>query len=383
MSAVPTDTAGPYAAHRGAARVVGLYGDPDVSWSIVLEARLRHHVDVDEAGSALEDLVSRHPHLGPVPSSAIVPEADLPAARDDLANRVYTVPEPLVRCVLGEDGRTVLLACHHGVADGIGLLGLLGAVVGLDLRSGARGISEATSGTGFARRAVSRFREAALRPPQRLHPVRGSGAAPGRGDWLVSRAVTSPLSTAVLVAAARRAVHEWNGAESAGTRRRPVVLAIGASRRPSGSQPSPDRQAAYLRLADVPYPLTVHDARELLRQTPPEPTFPATTGLGIGPLLTRALASRLGSTLLLSNLADVRSLVEIDRLAFFPATGGPSAVAVGLATVAGRSTLTVRARRRDFTEAAATELGDLFSAALTEVAPPDGGVTFTGAGQGQ
>ena len=363
-------TEGASAAHREAERVVGLYGDPDVSWSIVMEAHLARPVDPAAFVLALRRVVAAHPHLGPSPLVSVVPGDAVLAAREAIANGLFTPDQPLVRGAVDEAGTHVVVGCHHGVADGLGLLGLLGAALDLDLRSSALGIAEQESSQSFARRSLARLREAALTPPQRLRRVPAS--SPARGDWLYSRSVTPPMGTAALVAAARAATDAWNGTRGAGPRR-PVVLAIGASRRTDSGRPEPDRQTAYLRLEDVPAGVDLSGARSILRNTEPEPTFPATTGLGIGPMITRALSSRLGSTMLLSNVGDVLGGegdggVGLESLAFFPATGGPSAVAVGLVTANGRTELTVRAARRDFSEGAAEALVDHLAQAWVDVA---------------
>ena len=52
-----------------ARRVVGLYGDPDVTWSIVLELDLAVAVTVAGVTARLVAITSSHPHLGPVAPS--------------------------------------------------------------------------------------------------------------------------------------------------------------------------------------------------------------------------------------------------------------------------------------------------------------------------
>jgi hypothetical protein len=125
------------------------------------------------------------------------------------------------------------------------------------------------------------------------------------------------------------------------------VLAVGASRR-IDPRPAPDRQTAYLRLrADADLP--PDDVAALLTALPPEPDFPETSAGGIGPLVTRALRSRLGATATLSNLGLLEG--PLTSAAMYPALNGPHAVGVGLATAGDTTTLTLRTRRRDLTAA--------------------------------
>ena len=76
----------------------------------------------------------------------------------------------------------------------------------------------------------------------------------------------------------------------------------------------------------------------------PEPDFPETSARGIGPWVTHLLRGRLGATALLSNLG-VLEAPGLGSVAMFPATSGPRAVAVGLATAGGTTTLSLRTRR--------------------------------------
>jgi hypothetical protein len=54
----------------------------------------------------------------------------------------------------------------------------------------------------------------------------------------------------------------------------------------------------------------------------------------------------------------------VTSLAFFPQCSGPSGVAVGVVSTAAATSLTVRARRRDFTVEAAADLLDRLVAAV-------------------
>ena len=77
----------------------------------------------------------------------------------------------------------------------------------------------------------------------------------------------------------------------------------------------------------------------------------------------RALAPRLGSTLLVSHLGAVTAPAA-SELAFYPVTAGGTGVSAGLLTHGGGTTLTLRARARQWDEAA---LGGLLDDALTVI----------------
>lgn len=70
----------------------------------------------------------------------------------------------------------------------------------------------------------------------------------------------------------------------------------------------------------------------------------------------RLVAEQLGSTLLVSNLGVLSGPPELSAVAFFPKQYGRSPVALGAATVAGTSTLSLRVSARDFGHADAERL---------------------------
>ena len=147
---------------------------------------------------------------------------------------------------------------------------------------------------------------------------------------------------------------EWNASQGRRSRR-PVVIAVGASKRDHNTAPSPDRDTAYLRLADVRVS-TSEEARRLIMATPPEPDFPISTGWGVAPLVTKMLRKRLGSSALVSNLGRVDGRGIVDHIVLFPCATGPSGVAVGLTSVDDTTNLLVRVRRADLSERAAQEI---------------------------
>ncbi len=279
---------------------------------------------------------------------------DLPTVRDRFASAPYERGAPLIRVAAG--GPVLLIAAHHGALDGLGLLSLLGILLDVPVSSGARGIGERTGGKPFALSALQRLAEALFAPPGRITPHGGFAAA---GD--VFAAADEPclrLGAAGFVAAAAHATERWNRAHGARTAR--VVAALGASRRP-GAAPEPVHDSAFFRLrlrrgADV---------AAVLAAQPPEPDFPARSSR-LARLGTRLLAGRLGSTFLVSNLGVVSAGEKVRTLAFHPAASGRSGVAFGVATTGGRTTVTVRARRKDFDEAAAVRLLGEFRAAVRD-----------------
>jgi hypothetical protein len=324
-------------------RVVGLYGDPTVSWSILLEAELGAAApEPEKLRARLAAAIQQHSHLGAVPGIERI--TDLAGVRDRFAAAPYERGAPLVRVAVGES--TLLIAAHHGALDGLGLLALLGILLDVPVSSAARGIGERTGGKPFALSALQRLAEALFAPPGRIAPEHGQAAV---GDVFV--ACDEPalrLGAAGFVAAAASATERWNRAHGVRTAR--VVAALGASRR-SGAAPEPVHDSAFFRLR-LPRGA---DVAAVLRAQPPEPDFPARSSR-LARLGTRLLASRLGSTFLVSNLGVVSTGDTVRTLAFYPAASGRSGVAFGVATTGGQTTVTVRARHKDFDAAAAARL---------------------------
>ncbi len=282
----------------------------------------------------------------------MVVSGDRAQALDEAANLPYGNHDALLRVKLADGGRVLVLAAHHGVIDGLGLMGVAAAVTGLPLTSGARGVPSDAEPSGFARRSVGRLAEALVAPPVRL------AASPrgGDGDWLLAREVVAPhAGTATLVLGATETVRAWNAGRRT-TGRRPV-LALGLSRRPGDPTPAPDRDTAYSRVP-VATLSTREDAARVVAETRPEPAFPVTDGRGWGPRLARLLSSRLGSTMLVSNLGLVAN-DGVERVDFWPVATGPAGVCLGLASSPGVTSLTLRARRSWFDQAQATRLMDL------------------------
>jgi hypothetical protein len=358
--AVVTAAAGVDPAVLQARRVVGLYGDPDVTWSVVLAFRTTSALDADSVRARAEELVDAQPHLGAAPAAELFDPADEPAILHRFANEPYADHDPLLRVGLATDGRELVVAAHHGAIDGLGLLGAASALIGEPLESSARGICPEAEPRGFVRRGVRRLGEAVLSPPARIGGDRG--APTERGDWLVDRRVDArrPGSAALVRAAVDLVRRAPVG------RRGRLVVSMGLSRRPGSPVPAPDRDTAYVRLrADGVR--SVDDARALVAGTPPEPAFPVTDGGGLAPRLTRLLSHRLGATVLVSNLGLVDS-AAVESVSFWPVPTGPYGVALGLASSPTSTTLTLRARRGWFSEVAATRLADVAAESLRSAA---------------
>ena len=336
----------------GAARaVVGWYGDPTISWSVLLRATLDSPADPALVGERLAAMVRRYPHLGAVPAVQAADSGQLPALLARFADEPYADGCPLVRVAVGTEEPVLAVAAHHGVTDGLGLLALLGDALGTTLTSAARGIGERAARSSFAATAARRLVEALFRPPARIAARGGSDAA---GDVL--REVEVPaaaVGTGTLVAATARAVESWN--RWSGTRTGRQVAGLGLSRR-GGERLTPELDSAFVRLA-LPGDPSGATVRRMIAKCRPEPAYPHTRSAA-PQAVTRALARRLGSTFLVSNLGRVQAAAGVRSLAFHPAASGRSGVAIGAVTAGAITTITIRARRSDFDDSAAGKLLD-------------------------
>lgn len=348
--------------------VVGLYGDPTVSWSIALDATPVDALDPLVVAERAQELAEAHPHLGrtPLVRSLGAVNGDAAEVLRDLLDAPYGDHDPLLRIGLGADGHRIVVAAHHGAVDGLGLVAALGSVAGLRLVSSAKGIGGEASRASFALSSATRLREAAVSPPNRIvRSASREGSKSARGDVTARHDMRrARANTARAVFASLRAVVDRNRAAGGSTDR--LVVAIGASRR-DGTSASPDRDTAYLRLR-LPASSTPETVRRVLAETLPEPTFPARTGGGWAAVATRTLRHRLGSTLLVSNLGLVEGAVV--SVAFYPAAAGDRALAVGVASTSTHTTVTVRMPRMDFDAETADEL---CKAIATRLARPAAG----------
>jgi hypothetical protein len=331
-----------------------LSGHPDVSWSVVLDATVAVAPALEAVAEGLHSLFESRPWLGLSPIVREVDRQEVDASRSELADTRYRPDTPLVRVVLaagpGEKPGHVLLAAHHAVSDGLGLLTLLGTALGHDVHSRARGLrADANTRSPFALAAARRLAEATLQPCDRVRPMNGDRDA--TGDLLLHRHVgAGNVRSADLIASTARAIVGWNG----GRRPRRLVLSLGASRRP-GEGADVEDDSAYLRVT-VTSPRAARIAKAIAEATP-EPAAPADSGSAwlarAARFVPSALSARMGSTALVSSLGTVTAPALVRAIAFYPVAHGRSGVAIGHATIGSTSVVTLRCRRRDFSEAAA------------------------------
>ncbi|RNL64934.1 hypothetical protein EFK50_02835 [Nocardioides marmoriginsengisoli] len=342
-------------AGRQAHEVVGLYGDPDTTWGICLELGLAATPDPAEAADRLAALVAEHPHLGPAPRVEVVPATEWAERRERAAAAPYAAGGELVRVLLDGE-RRLLVAAHHGVCDGLGLLAIARAACGVEVVAHARGIGDRAAPRSFLRSSIGRLAEAVLRPPPRFgsHQV-----APAKGEHLViSSLPRTGTGTADLALAVGAVFRAWSG----DSRKHPLLVA-GASRRATGML-APDRQTAYLRFRLDPS-WGRDAARAAFAAVLPEPEFPETSAGGIGPRVTRMLRSRLGGTAQISNLGVVEA-AGLEYAAMFPALSGPRAFAVGLVSTGTATTVSLRTRATEFSASDTAALLDLLVAELAQ-----------------
>jgi hypothetical protein len=286
-----------------------------------------------------------------------------------VANEPYADGGALVRVALPTSGE-VIVAAHHAVLDGLGLVAVLGLVLGADLGTTARGVGAAARRVSVLRRLAYpavRMGEAAFRPPARIAHRPGTEE---RGDRLVATSIGGAVSTSGLVAAAAEAVQRWNS--TAGSPASRVVVAVGASLRP-GRPLAIGRAAAWFRVEVAPG-MTVEGVRRAMQERGPEPP-PATAALRAARAsgLAARMERRTGSTLLVSNLGGVLPEGVVMGAEFYPSAHGRSGFAVGAVRADAGTTLTARARRSDFTEEEATRfLALVAECAASACRDPDG-----------
>ena len=336
---------------RHAHEVVGLYGDPASTWGICVELAFSDSLDVERIRQRADQLVVDYPHLGSTPTVSRSVDVQWETTRAGLASTPFTAGAPLVRLAVDESCRRILIAAHHGVCDGLGLVAIADRLTERCITSKARGIGDRAASRHFLASSLRRLSEAALQPPARFF---GTGAQESGGPevLLTCRLDVQRKGTVELCHALVQVFAAW---PSPGRRRRRPLFLMGASRRRAGVL-EPDRQTAYLRFPLHPnWP--VSRIREEFARLEPEPDFPETSAGGLGPFVTRLLRNRLGATALLSNLGVLEGN-GLQSVAMFPAVSGPRAVAVGISTTSSTTTLTLRTRSQDFTRAEAQELLD-------------------------
>jgi hypothetical protein len=341
------------AAVEQARRVVGLYGDPTISWSIGLQAELAEPVTTAALTERLGAVVAEFPHLGASPDVHSIEADQLDETTTRFLDDQYGDRDPLLRLATTVDGRQLVIAAHHGAVDGLGLLAVVGRLVDASVGSDSRGIGARRSSQAFVASSMRRLGEAVFAPPSRFAPEVVTSSSATAGDVVgVRHLAVTKADTGLVTAAACQAMRDWNAAHGQPTRR--IVVAVGASRRMAA--PTPDRDTAYLRIVVDP-PGHAGQIGADLASAEPEPDFPVTRGSwNLAPLATRMLRNRLGSSLFVSNLGRLASGGLLRRVAFFPAAAGPRAVAVGVASTEEATTVTVRMARSSFTDSSAERL---------------------------
>lgn len=300
-----------------------LSADPHGSWSIAVSATFSEPLDRELVQERARDVSAREPALGPAADVRTAGDGPIDPLVEDFCSTPYAPGGPAYRVAVS--GSTVLVAIHHGVADGLGLLGLLGELTGRTIRSSARGLPERVE---YGRRPPGLLQKLA-RPSGRLE--RGGGAA--ESITRLSVEIERPL-TEWVSATCRELGPRLDG------KRLPLRVAVGASHRP-GSYPVIEDRSAFLEIEPEP-PYAGEELSVLLRDTRPR-TVAGTPALAPPAALMRVVGARLGPTVLVSSLAQVSDEGgTLGEIAFFPVAYGRSGLAVGLASVNGLTSVSLR-----------------------------------------
>lgn len=318
----------------------GWVADPSITWRILLTADLVAPPHPHDVRTALAALYAAQGWAG---VGSVVTGDDVEALRRSLGE------VPGAGLVVGLAGPTIVVSAHHSRVDGLGLLAVLTALTGGLVSSSARGVADRPSGSGFVGTVGRRLLEVAAAPPARIAGSQRSTHA--RGDVYLATDVPGEHRTSDLVHAAAGAVVAHNGAR----RTRHVAIAVGVSRA-GGDQTQIADRSALLRLRDVER-LDRQDVRAALAVAPTQHLGGTSAGSGGGAVMRlglKALAPRLGSTLLVSHLGTV-SAPGVDHLAFHPVTAGGTGLSLGAVTlgqvgpVGASTTITLRGRGRSWT----------------------------------
>ena len=338
------------------------FPDRRTGWVVVAAASLEEppaglderlhalHLAVPMVGARLRGEVWR-PGSPPEPLVVDGEPLGVPA----LLDRFRLAEEPPLRVLVGAGGTRVAVACHHAAFDGLGLVGLLAALLGGPL-PGPPGAATAPRPPAELRGLLGRL----ARPADRVAP--SPGGAPARDALAVHELVlTGRQVTAHLAAAAVAAAGARNARLARPWRR--VGLNLGLAG-PSGPAGPPSQGGA----GGVAGNLSRYRRVDLVAGEPVEPAVTAALGSPREPIdqvwsprlgrLLGPVARRGSDSLLVSNLGR-RAVPGATRLDFFPVARGRSAVAVGAAGLAG-GTSTVSLRARDLSsEDAAALLADI------------------------
>jgi hypothetical protein len=354
----------PAAASRNALALLR-FPDRRTGWVVVAAASLEEppagldqrlhavHLAVPMVGARLRGEVWQP---GPPPEPLVVDGE--PLGVPALLDRFRLAEEPPLRVLVGAGGTRVAVACHHAAFDGLGLVGLLAALLGGPL-PGAPGAATASRPPAELRGLLGRL----ARPADRVAP---SPAGAPAGDTLAVRelVLAGPQVTARLAAAAVAAAGARNARLGRPWRRVGLNLGLAGPGQQAGSAGEAGPGGA----AVVAGNLSRYRRVDLVAGEPVEPAVTAALGSRREPLdqvwsprlgrLLGPVARRGSDSLLVSNLGR-RAVPGATRLDFFPVARGRSAVAVGAAGLAG-GTSTVSLRARDLSsEDAAALLADI------------------------
>jgi hypothetical protein len=364
------------------------FPDRRTGWVVVAAASLEEppaglderlhalHLAVPMVGARLRGEVWR-PGSPPEPLVVDGEPLGVPA----LLDRFRLAEEPPLRVLVGAGGTRVAVACHHAAFDGLGLVGLLAALLGGPL-PGPPGAATASRPPAELRGLLGRL----ARPADRVAP--SPAAAPARDTLAVRELVLAgPRVTARLAAAAVAAAGARNARLGRPWRRVGLNLGLAGPGHPAGPPDGPAPPAGPPgRPPGGPAPpagppadpsggaavvagnLSRYRRVDLVAGEPVEPAVTAALGSRREPLdqvwsprlgrLLGPVARRGSDSLLVSNLGR-RAVPGATRLDFFPVARGRSAVAVGAAGLAG-GTSTVSLRARDLSsEDAAALLADI------------------------
>ncbi|MBJ7358343.1 hypothetical protein [Nocardioides sp.] len=319
-------------------------GDPAIAWRILLTAVPAAPATVGSLAARLESL---HREQGwPAARPVVTGEPD--TVRRDTAE-VRDVP-----LVVGLAGDQLVVSAFHAYVDGLGLLDVLAALTGEEVTSSARGVADRPGGGGGM---LGRLREVALAPPAK---VATPAVDPAPGDAYAATTVPGRVRTADLVHAAVSAVVDHNSRWGRSSRH--VTVAVGAGR-PAAAGERLANRSELIRLRDLEG-RSATEVGESLRSAPLDAAGGSGAAGGrLSTLAQRALAPRLGSTMLVSHLGDVTTSAAGD-LAFYPVTAGGSGLSLGAVGHDGRTVLTLRARASAWDEPGLSELLGRVVAAL-------------------
>ena len=179
--------------------------DPRVLWNILLTARPTDPVSTAMLTERLRRLYAARA-WGETPAvledPALVPlQQHLTGAAGD------TVP-----VVVGRSGETLVIGAHHSRVDGLGLLGVLAALLDVPARSSARGVSDRAT-PERARAIAARLAEVAFSPPAMVRPG-GRSPTPDL-DSFASLTLPQAFRTADLVHAGVAGVTAYNNRHGA------------------------------------------------------------------------------------------------------------------------------------------------------------------------